>query len=202
MRLFAAVRPPEAVLDHLERALSGVAALADGGGVRWSAPENLHLTLGFFGEVPEGAIAELADSLGSVTAEASPFTLRLRGAGVFGLRTLWIGAGAGAEVDPMVRLATDVRTAGERVSRFRDERPRVRPHLTIGRVVPERAFRGRGAPRLPVEVDHLVRALAVYEGPSWTVDRLLLESSVPGAGRGGGPRYGTVRRMSLGAVAG
>lgn len=199
MRLFVAVRPPEAVLEHLERALAGVAELADGGGVRWSAPENRHLTIGFFGEVPDGAIDELVNALDEATREATSFRLRLQGAGVFAARALWIGAGA--DVEQMVRLAAEVRTAAERVSRFRDERPRMRPHLTIGRVAPTRAPR-RGAPRLPVQVDHLVRALAVYQGPSWTVDDLLLESSVPGAGRGGGPRYETVRRLPLAAVAG
>ncbi len=200
MRLFAAVRPPELALDHLERALSGVSVLADAGGVRWSAPENLHLTIGFFGEVPQGAVGELVEGLDEVAARAPTFTLSLRGSGVFGSRTLWIGAGA--EVEQMVRLAADVRAVGEQVSRFRDERPRMRPHLTIGRVLPGGTSRGRRAPRIPVEVDHLVRALAVYQGPEWTVDELLLESSVPGAGRGGGPRYETVRRMALAAVAG
>ena len=59
MRLFAAVRPPEPVLLHLERALAGVRPLADGAGVRWSSQENLHLTLAFFGDVPDGAVDEL-----------------------------------------------------------------------------------------------------------------------------------------------
>ena len=102
----------------------------------------------------------------------------------------------------MVALAAAVRAEGEAVSRFRDERPRQRPHLTVGRVTPVRSARGRGAPRLPVEADHLVRALAVYEGPEWVVDEGLLLSSVPGAGRGGGPLYEIVKSIGIGTVAG
>ena len=45
----------------------------------------------------------------------------------------------------------------------------------------------------------IVRALAVYEGPRWEVDEILLMSSQPGAGRGGGPRYEVVERFALGA---
>jgi len=45
----------------------------------------------------------------------------------------------------------------------------------------------------------IVRALAVYEGPRWTVDELLLMSSQPGAGRGGGPLYEVIDRFALGS---
>ncbi len=60
----------------------------------------------------------------------------------------------------------------------------------------------RDRARLPGAVDHLVHALALYEGPTWTVDSLLLESSRPGAGRGGGPLYERVHEWHLGPVAG
>jgi 2'-5' RNA ligase len=43
-----------------------------------------------------------------------------------------------------------------------------------------------------------VRALAVYDGPRWQVDHLLLVSSRPGAGRGSGPLYETVETFALG----
>ena len=44
----------------------------------------------------------------------------------------------------------------------------------------------------------IVRALAVYEGPRWEVGEILLMSSQPGAGRGGGPLYEVVERFALG----
>jgi 2'-5' RNA ligase len=47
-------------------------------------------------------------------------------------------------------------------------------------------------------VEALVRALAVYEGPAWRVEDVLLLQSQPGEGRGGGPLYTTVGTWRLG----
>ncbi len=190
MRLFASVRPPTFVLDHLRGALALTTRGLDVP-VRWTAEENWHLTVAFFGDVPDGAEGELAGLLAGVAADARPLELRLRGAGVFSGRTLWIGASG--DVDAMARLAAAARSAGEQVSRFRDTRTRLRPHLTVGRVLDDgsvaRRACSRERQRVPSAVDHLVRALAAYEGPSWTVDTIALEESWPGQGRGGGPRY-------------
>ncbi len=49
--------------------------------------------------------------------------------------------------------------------------------------------RARGAGRGDDPTAGLVRALAVYEGPEWVVDSVLLTESRPGEGRGGGPLY-------------
>ncbi|MDO8107457.1 RNA 2',3'-cyclic phosphodiesterase [Isoptericola sp. b441] len=193
MRLFASLRPPVPVLDHLRHAL----VLATAGAelpVRWTAEENWHLTVAFYGEVPDGAADELADALAEVAAGVPPFSLRLRGAGVFAGRTVWVGAAG--DLDAMATLAARARAAGESISAFRD-RERLRPHLTVGRVVAEP--RRRVWRRVtPTAVDRLVHALALYEGPTWTVDTLLLEQSWPGAGRGGGPLYDTRASHPLG----
>jgi 2'-5' RNA ligase len=199
VRLFASVRPPTPVLDHLRDALALTTSGMDAP-VRWTAEENWHLTVAFFGDVPDGAEGELADLLTAVAADAEPFELRLRGAGVFSGRTLWVGAAG--DVDLMARLAAAARSAGEEVSRFRDTRARLRPHLTVGRVLDDgsaaRRACSRDRERVPSAVDHLVRVLATYEGPSWTVDALLLEQSWPGEGRGGGPRYAVRSSHPLG----
>lgn len=190
VRLFASVRPPTPALDHLRGALALTTSGLDVP-VRWTAEENWHLTVAFFGEVPDGAEAELAGLLSGLASGARPFDLRLRGAGVFSGRTLWIGASG--EVEAMARLSAAARSAGEQVSSFRDTRRRLRPHLTVGRVLDDgsvaRRACSRDRERVPSAVDHLVRALAGYEGPTWTVDTLGLEESWPGQGRGGGPRY-------------
>ena len=53
---------------------------------------------------------------------------------------------------------------------------------------------------MPFDADTLVGALAVYEGPEWTVDALLLIASRPGEGRGGGPLYTAVAAFPLSAT--
>ena len=50
---------------------------------------------------------------------------------------------------------------------------------------------------MPFDAETLVGALAVYEGPEWTVDALLLIASRPGEGRGGGPLYTAVDAFPL-----
>ncbi|MFH6690955.1 2'-5' RNA ligase family protein, partial [Cellulosimicrobium funkei] len=98
MRLFAALYPSAAALDHLALALADAhaqeARRPDGAPlVRWTSPELWHLTVSFFGDVPEGAVPDLAAALEPVAHEAAPLDLRLRGAGVFDRRDLWVGVG-------------------------------------------------------------------------------------------------------------
>ena len=59
---------------------------------------------------------------------------------------------------------------------------------------------GRGRPRGVDELDEiaaLAHALAVYEGPAWSVDAITLVQSRPGAGKGGGPAYAPVHEAPL-----
>ena len=214
MRLFAAVWPPDDVLDHLDLALGAVRRVLPGDGtapLRWSARETWHLTCAFYGDVPDGRMPELAGALAAGAAGRTAYPLRLRGAGVFAHRTLWVGVGGDtAAQQALARVAID---AGDAAGSRPDERPRERAHLTVGRVrTPERragrargrrdADRGgRGDGDLSFDPESLVGALAVYEGPTWTVDSLLLVASRPGEGRGGGPLYSTVATFPLGAVA-
>jgi 2'-5' RNA ligase len=205
--LFAAVWPPEAVLDHLDLALGAVRRAVPGGGpgpVRWSARETWHLTCAFYGDVPDGRVPPLEEGLAGLAAVTVPYRLRLRGAGVFSHRTLW--AGVGGDVDAQQRLAQAAAAAGEAAGARRDDRPRDRAHLTIGRVgdAGRRAAAGARGRRDresgatgPVAPEALVGALAVYEGPEWTVEAVLLVASRPGAGRGGGPLYTTVATFPL-----
>jgi len=187
VRLFASVRPSEAALDHLDLALASVRAALPSSDrtLRWSDPSTWHLTVAFFGEVPDGLVDELDAGLAARVPHATgPFGLHLRGAGVFAHRTLWVGVGG--ETDAMHALVTAAQEAGADVGARADERVRSRPHLTVARA------RGSSA------ADGVVHALGVYSGPRWTVGAVELVESLPGEGRGGGPLYRTVREYPLG----
>ncbi|MFI2752613.1 RNA 2',3'-cyclic phosphodiesterase [Cellulomonas sp. P22] len=204
MRLFVAVRPPAPVLDHLDLALRVVQAhealTADPADVRWTLEENRHVTAAFYGTLPDGRTDELVAALEDGVRAIPPFELRLRGAGVFAHRTLWVGVAG--DLGSMRRLSAMAGAAGEEVGARPDDRVRSRPHLTVGRVgAPTPAGRGRRRRDRPTDdpAASLVRALAVYDGPEWTVEELLLVASAPGAGRGGGPLYTPVQAFALGA---
>ena len=196
MRLFVAVVPPAPVRDHLERALSSVrSARGDGErpAWRWAPPGDRHVTLAFFGEVSAGAGEELAGGLVRIGTDHPRFDLRLRGAGVFDRRILWIGCGG--DVRSLGALTASCVDLGQSVTGRPDHRVRSRAHLTVARVAGRARSRdhgrsrGRGGSTDPADLAALTRALAVYEGPTWQVTEVVLVSSRPGAGKGGGPAY-------------
>jgi 2'-5' RNA ligase len=200
------------VLDHLDLALASVRGAPSGlsSAVRWSARETWHLTVAFYGDLPDGAVPGLVADLAEVAAGVEPYELGLHGAGVFSHRTLWVGVAG--ELAAQRSLGLGCVDAGAAAGAAADNRPRDRPHLTVGRVRPgsrpprrrsSRPDRPGQRPDLQGPGDEdvaagLVRALAVYDGPRWQVDELVLVSSRPGAGRGGGPLYEPVERFALG----
>ena len=206
MRLFLAVVPPAEVLDHLDLALAAARRGPAGtdGSVRWAARENWHLTAAFYGEVPDGSVASLQQGLDQAVAPLTSYELALRGAGVFAHRTLWVGVGG--DVEAQRRMAETATAVADDLGLPRDVRERNRAHLTVGRAragtrPPGRRRRSRPpGPELaaPTGIDQIARALAVYDGPSWTVTSATLMRSEPGVGRGGGPRYTTVAELALG----
>ena len=199
MRLFAAVTPPDNVLEHLETALASVRG-GQGSGLRWTLPEARHITVAFYGEVPEGYLDDVVSALDDVAAAHRSFAAALRGAGLFDGRTLWVGCsgdGWGQLMSAAGRIGTDL------LGRAEDRRSR--PHLTVARAAGRsRGTRGPARRAGPDGVGPaaLAHALALYAGPTWTVDEVALISSRLGAGPGGSPRYDVVHRSALAAVAG
>lgn len=195
MRLFAAVYPTRAAREHLVSALREVRELT-GTALRWGDPEQWHVTLGFFGDQPEGAVPDLEEHLSTVTRETAPFTTCLRGAGSFSGTTLWMGLGGQSEnlVDLMHACSLDP-----------DERARQRAHLTVARMsraersrkAREQRRRSRTIARSAPELPHVVHALSVYKGPEWTVSEIRLMASALGEGRGGGALHHEVARFPL-----
>lgn len=208
MRLFAAVQPPLVALDHLETALTAVLSGRAEPSLRWTSPDDWHITLAFYGEAPEGYLEDLAGALDDAALAQPRFDAALRGAGVFGGRTLWVGC-SGDGWGPLMTAAGQI--GADLLGRQPDGRSR--PHLTVARAGDRaRARSGSGAgggPRTTraarastgsVGADDpasLAHALALYTGPTWTVGEIALMSSKLGAGPSGAPRYDVVHRSPL-----
>ncbi|OLT46331.1 RNA 2',3'-cyclic phosphodiesterase, partial [Cellulosimicrobium sp. CUA-896] len=136
MRLFAALYPDDAAAAHLDLALGGVRAheqVRPGGAplVRWVPREQWHVTVSFFGEVPDGAVPDLTAALAEAAALTPPLVLALRGAGVFDRRVLWVGVGG--DSDGLRALSAGAAAAAEDVGVHGDRRPRRRAHVTVAR---------------------------------------------------------------------
>jgi 2'-5' RNA ligase len=136
MRLFLAVDLDE----HLRRAAARVARTlreqlerADTYGVSWVAPDNLHLTLRFLGEVAEDLGRRVQEAFTAPFA-VPVFELELARAGTFPpagpARVLWLGVASGG--DELARLHAEIEARLEPFPFEREDRP-YRAHLTIGR---------------------------------------------------------------------
>ena len=91
MRVFWAIPLP----DALRRELHGIAVGVNG--LRAQKPETIHLTLRFLGEIEDPR--PVVEAAQAVAARHEPFTLAMRGLGVFphprAPRVFWVGAGRG-----------------------------------------------------------------------------------------------------------
>lgn len=178
MRLFAAITPPMEVTEHLVRALRPLR-----GDLRWGDPDNWHITLAFYGEQPDGTVEDLIEHLSTAARMTPEFTIRLKGAGSFNNKNLWMGVGG--DTRELRNLMADCLLDPQ-------ERKRQRAHLTVARSSQRMKYRGWD----PVIPD-LVHVLSVYQGPEWHVGEIELMSSEPGRGRSGGPLYETVGTLTL-----
>lgn len=170
MRLFAALRPPPAAVHDLELRVAPLRSAT--GELRWTPPEQWHLTLAFLGEVDEGRLVDLSPRLGRAAGRAGPLSLSLGRAGTFPrradrARVLWVGLTG--DVSAASRFASAVRAAGRR-SGIQVEDRRFSPHLTLA----------RARPKGGVDVGAAVGALSAYAGPSWTATELELVRSFIG----------------------
>jgi 2'-5' RNA ligase len=90
-RLFVAIDLPESTRQFLVNLDPRVR------GVRWVDPQQMHLTLGFFGDIPEEVDLALREKLNAI--EFGAFFLPITGAGTFPAKgppkIIWIGVGRG-----------------------------------------------------------------------------------------------------------
>lgn len=188
MRLFAAVPLPAALRDEAGRWVAALAAdPTTGRRVRWSRPEGLHLTLHFFGEVPDAERGRVSAALAAAVAAApGAFDLSFEGLGAFPsparARVVWVGA-AGEGVARLVRLQAAVAAEVARAGFPVESRP-FHAHLTLGRVA--------GAP--PPGLRRAIEAAARRPLGRLTVEAVTLYRSEPSPG---GSRYTPLETWTL-----
>jgi 2'-5' RNA ligase len=182
-RTFLAIEISDAVRAEVVGLIEDLAAAGDS--VKWVEPENLHVTLKFFGDVAGEEIHSLARAVEEVCREHDPFEIALAGVGAFPHldrpRTLWIGVGQGA--DGMVALAESLEARFVALG-YPAEGRRFHPHLTLGRL--------RGQPQA---IAGRLRRIRDAQFGHVLVDRLVLMSSTLDRR---GPTYTPLATMCLG----
>lgn len=167
-RLFTAihVQPSENLLT-LYSELKSLLAFSR---IKWVEPDNLHLTLKFFGETDEQSIPGILQALGSASAQSPHFTLHFSGLGVFGSRydprVIWMGI----HPEPgLLNLAQNIRNELGKIHDFKTEQEHFVPHLTVGRVkeIPDRAL-----------FQHVIQKYRTYDIQMQEVRNLILYESI------------------------
>jgi RNA 2',3'-cyclic 3'-phosphodiesterase len=168
IRAFLAIELPEAIRSGLARVQEELKrSRAD---VRWVTPGNIHLTLKFFGNVPDDEIEALAQVAQDAAAATAPLQLQATGAGAFpsanAPRVVWLGLGD--DLVPLPQLFYRLEKAFAALG-YPPEGRAFNPHLTLGRV------------KSPANRERLARLLTKLPPADWPpfeVKELILFQSV------------------------
>jgi 2'-5' RNA ligase len=184
--MFAAVLPPPGVVEDLEEFLAPRQEAGDE--LRWTGPEQWHVTLAFMPAVPQRALDDLVERLGRAAARRTPFSLAVTGGGAFpnAARAKVLYAALDVSDDEELRrLSTGARAAANKAG-AEAEGGRFHPHVTLART------------RRPGEVTRWIRVLDAYRGRRWTAEELALVESHLGEGPRRRPRYEVIESFPLG----
>jgi 2'-5' RNA ligase len=183
MRLFVSID-----LAGLEDDIASVQErVADASGVRLTAPENVHVTLKFLGDVDDERREDLTDALETAVDEAGvgPFTAEFGGLGAFPseeyIRVLWVGVREGSTELARLHEAIEERTVE---MGFDPADHEFTPHATIARM--DHAGGKEEIQRALAESDPIVGTR--------DIEAVELTESVLGDD---GPDYTTVERFEL-----
>ncbi len=134
IRAFIAIELSPEIAACLAQVIAQLQGRLEGIPVRWMAPENIHLTLKFLGEVSPGNLHLLTDMLQVEADSQNALEISVGGVGAFpklrNPRVIWVGVEAPQELFALQR-AIEAQTT--RLGYAPDERP-FSPHLTLGRV--------------------------------------------------------------------
>lgn len=161
MILFAALPIPDPFIRDLIRISQGLAK------AKWRPPENLHLTLRYFGEVSFDQAEMLDDALAA--RSFPPIELKISGIGHFGGKSL---TSVHAKAD-MTDGLKDLRKHCSRAARaagLQLKEETFRPHVTL-------AYLKEGAD--PEKVARYEKRLSSFTSGPMIIDRMVLFSSNP-----------------------
>jgi 2'-5' RNA ligase len=171
LRLFIAIAVPALVKAQIKMTQDQLRMSLDRGVVRWTKPDQFHLTLRFLGSVQGRLIESLVYTLRAVCQSAGSLQLRASEVGFFpnarAPRVVWIGVRDSGE-----RLGVLQQTVQKATQRFTTEKAEecFSGHITLGRIKQLRRQ----------EIDALARTAARFAQTSfggWTVHELHLMRS-------------------------
>jgi RNA 2',3'-cyclic 3'-phosphodiesterase len=141
-RVFCAIEIPNEVQEQIFKHAEELREALPDVQASWTKPDNIHLTLKFFGSISQQQVLEVSAAASRTVEGFEPFQLRIEGAGAFPergpARVLWIGIN-----DSTGQLAALQRKIDDECERegFEREARAFNPHLTVGRLRSPRGAR-------------------------------------------------------------
>jgi 2'-5' RNA ligase len=188
LRLFLAIAVPETVKEKIHEVQRALQKLLAKAAVRWTPPEQIHLTLRFFGSVETKHLPQLQAAVANGCTGSPQLQLQACGLGVFppkrAPRVVWVGV-----TDRANQLATLQKILATATADF-GEPPEPRDfsaHLTLGRIKEIRRS----------EESALRAFIANQQNPAcgeWTVTEVSLFQSQLGAS---GAKHSVISQYAL-----
>jgi 2'-5' RNA ligase len=190
VRLFIALPVSDPVKHELSRVQAELRRTADADAVRWTRPDQMHLTLRFLGNVPVTCVDELVQSVRSTCASRPSLRLRAEGAGFFpNERTphvVWVGVRDGVGGLALMHAAVSEASAPFTTEK---EEGHFTGHLTLGRIKSIRPAPARAL----AEAAHALAERNIGEWHVTSVEIIRSELTSDGS------RYTRVAGLPLGA---
>jgi 2'-5' RNA ligase len=168
IRAFLAIDLPDSLRPQL--ALVQGELKKSGADVRWVPVGNIHLTLKFFGNIPDGDVDAITQAAREVAEQQAPFQLQITEAGAFpntkSPRVVWVGLGG--DVVPLTQFYYRLEKAFATLGYLPEGRA-FNAHLTLGRV---KSPAGRH------RLAQMLERLPPLEGPAFEVKEVILFRSV------------------------
>jgi len=115
--------------------------------INWVAPENLHVTLKFLGDIPDNTLPKVCDAIGKTVAQSPPVEFNVRGVTTIPtlqkLRMLW--ANVDEPAGQLDAIFTKIEAALEPLGFPPENRP-FSPHITLARIK-----------HIPKDIEHSLR---------------------------------------------
>jgi len=188
IRTFYALSVPPDLVDAVRR-IQQRARIDLPKGLRWTSPEQVHLTLAFLGDVPADSTVQLKSILEEIVLSVEPFEVCVMGVGGFPRadrpRVVWAGL-TGESVHQIGKLHHDLWGRLEPIVPKPEPNDReFHPHITLARVP------GPQPPKIAAWMQKHVD----YEFGNWPVREIQLIQSVLTPK---GPVFETLARAELG----
>ncbi|MFZ5590258.1 MAG: RNA 2',3'-cyclic phosphodiesterase [Bacillota bacterium] len=185
-RLFWAIHLPDELIYLVCRFQQQLQYLAPR--ANWVKPQNMHITLAFWGEQEIGLIPFAVDTVQEALRSLRPFTLKLSRPGYFGSRNspsvIWLGIAG--DIENLYTLRQFTESSLVKFNYCPESRP-FHPHLTLARLKNK-----ENVAALLQKMDEI--AAQVDTWPEFNVNHVCLVESIL---RPDGPVYTVLQRITL-----